>query len=60
LVAASPHRDIPSFAPEAQKAFHILNKRPTAHGDTAGPFPLTDFQKTALSAHEKLIISPIQ
>jgi hypothetical protein len=38
----------------------MLNKGPTAHGDTAGLFLLTDFLKTALLAPEKLIIGPIQ
>jgi hypothetical protein len=38
----------------------MLKKRPPARGDTAGPFLLTDFLKTALLAPEKLIIGPIQ
>jgi hypothetical protein len=60
LIPFIPPYDIPSFAPEAQKGFHILNKRPTPHGDTAGPFLLTDFLKTALLAAEKLNMGPIQ
>jgi hypothetical protein len=52
-------RHIPPFGPEAQKGFHILNKRPSGHGATAGPFLLTDFLKTTLLAPEKLIIGPI-
>jgi len=60
LIPFIPPNDIPPFGPIAQKGFHMLNKGPTAHGDTAGPFLLTDFLKTALLAPEKLIIGPIQ
>jgi len=60
LIPFIPPYDIPSFGPIAQEGFHILNKRTTAHGDTAGLFLLTDFLKTALLAPEKLIIDPIQ
>ena len=37
----------------------MLNNRTTAHGDTPGPFLLTDFLKTALFPPAKLIIGPI-
>jgi hypothetical protein len=50
--------DIPPFGPIAQKGFHMLNKRPTPHGDTAGPFLLTDFLKTALLPPRKTIYRP--
>jgi hypothetical protein len=43
LILFIPRYDIPPFGPEAQKGIHIFNKRPTAHGDTAGLFLLTDF-----------------
>ena len=43
LVPFIPPYDIPPFSPIAQKGFHMLNNRTTAHGDTAGPFLLTDF-----------------
>jgi hypothetical protein len=43
LIPFIPPYDIPPFGPIAQRGFHISNKRPAAHVDTAGSFLLTDF-----------------
>ena len=43
LIPFIPPYDIPPLGPEPQKGFHMLNKRQTPHGVTAGLFLLTDF-----------------